>query len=668
MSATIEKIEFVQFHKPTLVSGNYEIEVDHKFKVKDEAEETFTASQKFSVQGNRFELSPTDIHSVYPPLGSFGEYSKVLPHLILNRSSLPWEREPNINQAPESSASWLALLLFKEDEAPKPQVKQLDDLTGVILEPGQSGADKVTVIEVEKTLLDTILPKFEDLEYLSHIRLSKDSANNIIGGEKATLICNRLPQPGTRSIVHLVSLENKYPAITESQDLSQTLVSLYHWSFTSEDESKGDFKSILLDLNVEALRLPDAFVKEGEGDPKEDAILFMQKGFVPLRHQMRMGQKTVSLYHSPLAPAQISWPAPGLPARSADELLHYYNNYGLFDVSYASAWELGRKLALQDQKFATTLVNWKKELLLKQKKGEQWQDWTYIMPTGSIDTSTENLLAKAQDILLHDDIENDHDQFGIPHSIESFFDQLRLLKGVPFDYLVPHPEMLPSESIRFFRIDPVWMDCLLDGAFSLGEDALRSDKNTNSNTIHEHKEVITGFLLRSSLISGWPGMLINGFSAIPQGSTESDAVEQPTLSIIRQEKITEEILLVFFEGDIQALDFSLAPDTIHFGLDVDNDTQEDEDGDSNDPTTGKFWQILRDKDGAEQSGNDNMILKTIPFHVPNENLVININELAEAMKPLLEANDPTFDPNDFNSAQFALQMIEGADTVRISRS
>jgi hypothetical protein len=28
----------------------------------------------------------------FPPDGSLGEHSNVLPHIILNRSTLPWER------------------------------------------------------------------------------------------------------------------------------------------------------------------------------------------------------------------------------------------------------------------------------------------------------------------------------------------------------------------------------------------------------------------------------------------------------------------------------------------------------------------------------------------------------------------------------------------------
>ena len=43
-----------------------------------------------------------------------------------------------------------------------------------------------------------------------------------------------------------------------------------------------------------------------------------------------------------------------------------------------------------------------------------------------------------------------------------------LLYGVPFQYLVPDEKMLPAKSIRFFYLNPEWINCLLQGACSVG--------------------------------------------------------------------------------------------------------------------------------------------------------------------------------------------------------
>src|SRR5580692_836539 len=46
--------------------------------------------------------------------------------------------------------------------------------------------------------------------------------------------------------------------------------------------------------------------------------------------------------------------------------------------------------------------------------------------------------------------------------------KLKLLHGIPFNYLVPYVEMLPAESIRFFYCDTTWLNYLVEGAMSLG--------------------------------------------------------------------------------------------------------------------------------------------------------------------------------------------------------
>jgi|ERR1700746_2591710 hypothetical protein len=61
----------------------------------------------------RFFLNPQDIFAVFPPPGSLGEHSNVLPHVQLKRSTLPWERQPF---GWGKDVPWLALLVFHEDE------------------------------------------------------------------------------------------------------------------------------------------------------------------------------------------------------------------------------------------------------------------------------------------------------------------------------------------------------------------------------------------------------------------------------------------------------------------------------------------------------------------------------------------------------------------------
>ena len=129
----------------------------------------------------------------------------------------------------------------------------------------------------------------------------------------------------------------------------------------------------------------------------------------------------------------------------------------MFDVSYAAAWELGRLLALQDKDFSTGLYQWKRQQaqrIAQEKQRLAYSHLPYLSATN----------------------------FFVPEDISSWFKSLRKLEGVPFNYLVPDERMLPPESIRFFRVDPTWVDCLADGAFSIGRVA-SSDSRQTSRTV-----------------------------------------------------------------------------------------------------------------------------------------------------------------------------------------
>src|SRR5215218_1583434 len=116
-------IEFVAFYKPALLDGEYvldvkqQVQIDQKYVWGKDGDPWSAApgvQLKFSVNGPRFSLDPDLIQSQFPPPKSIGEYYNVLPHIILNRTTLPWERTID-NSAPGTSdlpKPWMALLLF----------------------------------------------------------------------------------------------------------------------------------------------------------------------------------------------------------------------------------------------------------------------------------------------------------------------------------------------------------------------------------------------------------------------------------------------------------------------------------------------------------------------------------------------------------------------------
>src|SRR4028118_1324604 len=109
-SSAPTKIQFIEYHQPSLQTGKYNIQVTQTIESsKVDNQNPFTTGLKtFYVAGERFILNPQDIHAVFPPAGSLGDHSNVLPHIILNRSTLPWER--TINGSSTTLTCWLVLL------------------------------------------------------------------------------------------------------------------------------------------------------------------------------------------------------------------------------------------------------------------------------------------------------------------------------------------------------------------------------------------------------------------------------------------------------------------------------------------------------------------------------------------------------------------------------
>src|SRR5689334_18171253 len=165
--STTRPIQFVQSHAPGMAMGEYVITItqDVTIKGRHPQPQPFSTQKRFAISGQRFLLAPGDIQAVFPPDGSQGEHSLVLPHVLLDRSTLPWERQADANRL---DVPWLALVLFQDQEKPTSSVVKVSDLQHPAgfaakfpapqLESTQDDNDLVTVIDVHKRLLQAILP------------------------------------------------------------------------------------------------------------------------------------------------------------------------------------------------------------------------------------------------------------------------------------------------------------------------------------------------------------------------------------------------------------------------------------------------------------------------------------------------------------------------------
>lgn len=185
----------------------------------------------------------------------------------------------------------------------------------------------------------------------------------------------------------------------------------------------------------------------------------------------------------------------------------------------------------------------------------------------------------------------------LPDDVASWLGRLHTLVGVPFHYLVPDEEMLPPESIRFFRLDEAWVKALIDGAFSLGRNlttqacasstidaAVLGDVVDQSRDVaprrrrraatmpahlsHERAQsggpVWNGFVMRSRLVSDYPGLGVNVY---PLGHTPTD--EQPILLPVRRlDRLGEasDTIFCLVEGEAFHIDVHEAPEALHYGI------------------------------------------------------------------------------------------------------
>jgi hypothetical protein len=630
------KLEFLEFHQPALEVGKYEVVVEQKVKNAKIPETTYTKKLTFVVTGERFgPLPPKDVLAVFPPRDSVGDHSNALPHVTLRRSTLPWERFPGQT---DENRSWMALLLLRdsdfetEEDRPRLRSIKLSELRDtptstarfppITLEEGQPPTDEVTVLDVKRKVLEPLLPKAEELALLAHVHQSKSSTGALEGAPEATVLCNRLPMPDGNSTVHLVSLEKRYKdGAFDFQGAGANewirLVSLTHWSFFSVDPNQG-FSALLRDLDRHpgTLHLPVSVPASSPAAP------YLEQGYVPVTHRMRRGSKSVSFYRGPLVPGENP-DTVSLPVRCADELVRYDPATGLFDVSYAAAWELGRLLTLANTRVALELFHWKRQAGQHQRALRQRAEAARRLPLRGLRT----------------------EEPGMPEAVSQWLMDLALLKGLPFSYLIPDERVLPTEGLRLFRVDPVWIDCLLDGAYSVGrvtEADWEEDRASRSRrTLGQLPRELSGFLMRSTVVSGYPGLLVEAYA---QREEDVGSIPAEGMTALRVDRLADDVLLGLFEGELKTVDFFQAPEGLSFGLDVPTGT----------PPV--YTKNLRDRSGQ----GTELIINPVPFHHTDKG-VVDMKGLAELMKSKTQASV-------FTAAQYALQMIEGGPRIRFVAS
>ncbi|MFJ8310253.1 MULTISPECIES: hypothetical protein [unclassified Streptomyces] len=629
-------VHFHDDHVAPAPAGRYRLTLNHQVSGAGVGSDSLPpAEQEFDVRAPQFTLDESFVHAVHPAPAASGAFEYVLPHITLNRLILPWERVPG---ASAPGLPWLALLLFAEEELPEDPKSQghvgtctvrelLSTSDSGVLVPGIRLGDvpaelhdsECATVDVPSDVFAALVPRRADLPYLCHVRKVGDlQAARVRGrdgeefevGDYAVVTANRFPRTAGRYAAHLVSLEG-FADHLDGRRPAQSLVrmvSLRAWSFEAVPDADSHFDALIQRMADDpaglGLRLnPQPQTGAATGPATERLGL----GYVPVSYGLPSGERTFAWYRGPFTPVVAqNVPKPTAYA-DADEALVYLNDAGVFDVSYAAAFTLGRSLALSDSALASALTSFRsrsrrtlgRALRRATRTGER-ADTAALLGAHPARDRFHELIGDGLGSRLHaaatappadratapvprrrargvprppamaglnEQLRDGTRRELLRHALADDLGpllgavaQVTLLAATPLHHLVPDARMQPPESLRFFHVDPQWCAALRDGVLSTGiGTSLDAAVNDLVRDILEPPTPLSGLLMRSALVRNWPDVVVE-----PLGADRPEP-----LDIVDRVIIGQDLLLCLIDGVPDQVVFREPHEGIHFGIDKD---------------------------------------------------------------------------------------------------
>lgn len=602
------------YYIPGLQARPYTVDVEQPIQAGSESQ-TLLSHQTFDVVAPKYVLPDNAIHSVYPPQGH-QDGIEVLPHVIFNDPTLPWERIGSFNAEDLKSTDprfedyigrnrvpWLAVFVFSQDELQLDQ-KDLDHDQGIFSEidefktngikqtptytvkmamndvplikdcvtpipkpdPNVEKDARGDVVLVPRALFgslftqfdkdgkaDTTAPDVYPYRFLAHRRDVNSQGMAVSGsatvddsGSFGVVLSHRsapfsLTQP-TAVFVHLVSIEGveqMRPWPIQSDKRFVAMCSLASWSYIALPPETPNVRDQFLtlggslDLLRPKLNIDDA-KKLNDQQPHGPRLLQrLNNGYSMSRYRTQTGETTACFMRGPFIPDDVNDPLESWwtsLSTCGTDLQILDQELGLMDISYSSAWQLGRTLAIADQAFTAALARLRKQIFDQAMSDAQKQAIQQVTSFKSkeellktistsvtrIGTLHESGLLQGPNSMLNrwrrppvkplemtyhgKDIEpfkqdaldkaaleaastpdttdptqpsdKPYDEYNTPYSpdwmlvLRWIYDRL-FLSSVPAHYLITDASHLLPETLRFFKIDPNWTDALVDGALSL---------------------------------------------------------------------------------------------------------------------------------------------------------------------------------------------------------
>lgn len=661
------------------------------------------SQQTFSVDAPQFMLPEQSVYSVYPPSGYPEENRMLPhvvlsdPHLPWERIGSP---STEGNGDTRRRVPWLALFTFTQEElklnpgdlkglpnlpagqewqqtstlSMKMTVGQMRGITNAA-NPIQDGEEefrnindkKGEFILIKSNLFKSLFSAFDEngnridkdkpdvsqYTYLSHVRKINTTGMaiggtedvgifSIVVGARSGPMHNKTP---VSVAVHLVSIEGveqmTFPNPEEKQFVS--LCSLHSWNYTVMPPNMLNVYDSFVNLgrSLSVLRPPQDVIDSLKGNRVSERLAKrLEDGFTLVKYRMQTGESTMALYRSPFTPTVVPKnPYFDTCSNSGQDFQILDQELGIVDVTYSSAWNLGRVLAVGDQGFTAALSRLrgaihklamhKIKLAAAKKLGGEtsvrtlaevldgmkhtvnkldemseglptetpdpvdgpsdpatpttssWVRWfrPILGPkkTRALDLNNriieqqylEAATEAALELSLAQGGDEKHqivyDETNSPVSTDwmvvlAFVMDRMFLSGVPAHYLISDPSHLSPESLKFFYIDPNWVDAMIDGTLSLGnekgtdmdraaikEAVNRFIKHLPEEQKHRPQVPTYGFYLRSDLVTMFPDLKVD--------TVRKDQEAPPQAPLLRHEIVADGVMLGLLDRTPGSVDF-----------------------------------------------------------------------------------------------------------------
>ena len=351
----------------------------------------------------------------------------------------------------------------------------------------------------------------------------------------------------------------------------------------------------------------------------------LELGYTLARWRCETGEETVAYNRGPLVPQQVPWPPvldwPG-SSNTSKEYQILDKKTGIMDLSYSSAWQLGKVLAISDTAFNAALMRFRS--FVHNKAASRARKDANNVPSSNVviaafakdigairavtsgetgapqripSANTDKLVTSLDDLKTAEafrkhlgtivdfqggagtELYDEFNKTGANNSdwvtVFTWLSEKLYLSGIPAHFLIPDPSYLPSEALRFFCIDDAWLDCLIDGALSVANHLERDDDSTRrqikqvfnvylqkfvTDTSTKPQIPCSGFILKSALVKVMPDLRIKVTWKVP------DSKRKEVCRYTKLDDTTILCLLDRFPEELENIELAQPPHQQRFSL------------------------------------------------------------------------------------------------------